>query len=73
MEGEKITFGEAASRLGLQWWQLDRLAKHKLIRFERAGYIRLIYVSDLALIREAAEQRGYHPHADREKVGHATR
>jgi hypothetical protein len=61
MDPNNLTFGPAAGRIGngAMPYHLDKLAKRKLIPFERAGRFRFVRVADLPKIKKALIAAGY--------------
>lgn len=56
---ENLTFGPAATRLGVQVYHVEKLANRGVIPFNRAGRFRFVKESDLPKIRKALIEAGY--------------
>jgi hypothetical protein len=58
---DRVTTGRASLLIGggLLPHHIDRLCRNKRIPFERIGRLRLILISDLPAVREAAVSAGY--------------
>jgi hypothetical protein len=59
MTVEQLTFGLAATRIGVQRHHIDKLAKRGVIPHTSTGRFRVVRVEDLPAIREACRKAGY--------------
>jgi hypothetical protein len=55
----KLTCGKMATHMGVQSWQLTRLANDGLIPHEMAGSYRIFNLKDEGVIRRALQAAGY--------------